>query len=209
MAVCSALGVNNNISTTEYHPETNNTVERSNSAILSRFRHYVSENQTEWDSYLLPLTYAYNSQVHRSIKVFPFSPVLARTPPRPATVVSQRPSLVPNDDVASLLYIRLELIRWANSLHKKAENNLELAEKKCKRHLDHQVQLASIFNEGEEFYQDRPAIFRSADEKAAAEGYNKLLPREKGPSEAVYVNDNMLSILQDGLENTISIHQDT
>lgn len=48
-------------------------------------------------------------------------------------------------------------------------------QKKYKRHHDRYIRHASIFNEGDEVYQDRPFQFCSA-----AEGYNKLLRRMEG-----------------------------
>lgn len=78
MAVCRTLGVNNN-NTTEYHPQTNDQTDRSNSIFISLLCHYVSKHQTNCDTYLLPLTYAYKVQIHRFIKVSPFR--LALTPP--------------------------------------------------------------------------------------------------------------------------------
>lgn len=68
VALCSTLG-DNNISTTEYHLQTKCQVERFNSTLMTRLRHYVFEDQTDEDTYLLPLTYAYNIQVDRSIRV--------------------------------------------------------------------------------------------------------------------------------------------
>lgn len=105
----STPGVSN-VTTTEYYPQTDGKVERFNSMIVLRLRHYVSDHQTDWYSYLLPLTFAYNVQVDRSNKLSLFSLVLTRTPPELATFVSKRPSLASDDDAASLLYARLELI---------------------------------------------------------------------------------------------------
>ena len=44
-------------------------------------RHYVSENQEDWEVYVEPLTYAYNSHVHRTTRTTPFELFLSRPPP--------------------------------------------------------------------------------------------------------------------------------
>lgn len=44
-----------NITTIEYSPLTNGQAERFSSTLVSRMRHYVSEHQTNWDTYLFPL----------------------------------------------------------------------------------------------------------------------------------------------------------
>ena len=62
-AVCALLGVRH-FMTTAYHPQTNGQTERFNRTILDRLRHYVAENQTDWDAYVQPLTFGYNMQVH-------------------------------------------------------------------------------------------------------------------------------------------------
>ena len=50
---------------TAYHPPTNFQAERFNRTLATRLRHYVSEQQGDWDDYVQLLTYAYNMQVHR------------------------------------------------------------------------------------------------------------------------------------------------
>lgn len=92
--------------------------------------HYLSENQASWYVYLFPQTYAYNVNSHRSIEVSPFSKVPTQKHPGPATVILRRPSPASDNDTASLLYTRLELIRQDTSLCSKANMNLRLTHKK-------------------------------------------------------------------------------
>lgn len=71
-AICGFLGVKQ-LTTTAYHPQTNGQTELYKKVIVSRLRHYIDENQSDWDKYVQPLTYAYNTQTHRSTKVTPLS----------------------------------------------------------------------------------------------------------------------------------------
>ena len=79
-SVCRVLGITN-LYTSAYHPQTNGQVERWNRTIASMLRNYVKEHQDDWDVYVGPLTYAYNSQVHRTTRTKPFELVLSRPPP--------------------------------------------------------------------------------------------------------------------------------
>lgn len=65
--VCSTLGMDN-ITTTEYHTHTAGQVKRFSTALISRLRHYVSENETDRDTFLLQSTNAYNVHVYKSIQ---------------------------------------------------------------------------------------------------------------------------------------------
>lgn len=52
-------------------------------------------------------------------------------------------------------------------------------------------------------------MFRSAAERFALDVHKKPSPRKQGPFEVIYIDDNTLYIIQDELENTISIHKAT
>lgn len=65
------------------------------------------------------------------------------------------------------------------------------------------------FEEGDEDYLDRYSLFHSASEKSAAKGYSKMQPRKQRPHRVTGVQENTVQILQDGLEDTISINRTT
>lgn len=80
LAVCRSLGIETREST-PYHPQTNGQVERYNRTIIKQIRHYVADNPRRWDELLPILTYAYNTQPHRSTGVAPFEMVIPRRIP--------------------------------------------------------------------------------------------------------------------------------
>ena len=49
--------------------------------VVQRLQHYVEEHQRDWDDYVQPLTFAYNTLVHRSTETTPCDLVLTRPPP--------------------------------------------------------------------------------------------------------------------------------
>ena len=64
-----------------YNPQMNGQVERYNLKIASMLRNYVKQHQDDWDVYVGPLTYAYNSHVHRTTRTTHFELVVSRPPP--------------------------------------------------------------------------------------------------------------------------------
>lgn len=91
IAVCRTLGIETREST-PYHPQTNGQVERYNRTIIKQLRHYVADNPQRWDELLPILTYAYNTQPHRSTGVAPFELVIPRRIPN-LTVHSPPPGV--------------------------------------------------------------------------------------------------------------------
>lgn len=80
LAVCRTLRIETREST-PYHPQTNGQVERYNRTIVKQIRHYVADNPRMWDELLPILTYAYNTQPHRSTGIAPFEMVIPRRIP--------------------------------------------------------------------------------------------------------------------------------
>ena len=78
-SACQIRGITN-FYTSGYHPQTNNQVERYICTIAFMLRNYVNEHQDDWDLYVGPLTYAYNSHVQRSTRTNSFELVLSRPP---------------------------------------------------------------------------------------------------------------------------------
>lgn len=78
-AVCVEIHITP-LTTTEYYMQTNGQVDSYNATISSQLRHYVDEEKQDCHSYVRPLTYSYNVQVHRFAKLIPFSFVLSLHP---------------------------------------------------------------------------------------------------------------------------------
>ena len=78
--------------TSTYHPQTNGQMERYNSTLIARLRHYVAEHQWNWDAFVQPLTYAYRTQVHRSTICTPMELVCSRRPNGPLPFPAMRTS---------------------------------------------------------------------------------------------------------------------
>jgi len=60
------------IQTTAFHPESNGGLERSHRVLAEYLRHYVHEDQTDWDEWVPYAVYVYNTTVHTTTGYTPF-----------------------------------------------------------------------------------------------------------------------------------------
>ena len=60
------------IQTTVFHPESNGGLERSHMVLTEYLRHYVRQDQTNWDEWVQYAVYVYNTTVHSITAYTPF-----------------------------------------------------------------------------------------------------------------------------------------
>lgn len=66
-----------NASTSRYHPQTYEQVERHDRTLMALLRCFVDDYQQDWDKYVSTLTYVYGSKIYRSTNTQPFDLVLS------------------------------------------------------------------------------------------------------------------------------------
>ena len=59
--------------TSPYHPQTNAQVERFNQTVAQYLRTQVNTDTMDWEIYLAPMMFAYNTSFHRTIKISPMN----------------------------------------------------------------------------------------------------------------------------------------
>lgn len=100
---------------------------RLNITIVSMFHQYITKHQRDWDGYVVPLTYAYNTQMYLATKVSQFSVILCRPPPGPATLVGS--TMSPEvDHIDSAMVLRILSIHWTAELKRMVDKNLQQAQ---------------------------------------------------------------------------------
>ena len=60
------------INTTAFHPESNGGLERGHRVLVEYLRHYITEDQRDWDDWIPYATYVYNTTTHRTTGYTPF-----------------------------------------------------------------------------------------------------------------------------------------
>jgi hypothetical protein len=62
----------NKLQTTAFHPESNGGLERSHRVLKEYLRHYINEDQDNWDEWVPYAVYVYNTSMHTSTGYTPF-----------------------------------------------------------------------------------------------------------------------------------------
>jgi hypothetical protein len=70
-STCKLLKIRK-IQTTAFHPESNGSLERCHRVLTEYLRHYVREDQTNWDEWIPYAVYVYNTTVHTTTAYTPF-----------------------------------------------------------------------------------------------------------------------------------------
>lgn len=74
------------VTTIKCHPQSNEKVGRYNCTLVARLYHCFDKRQKDWDFFFQPLTCAYNSQVHWTKRITPFSLTPSREPSGTSTM---------------------------------------------------------------------------------------------------------------------------
>ena len=69
--MCKLLSIKK-IQTTAFHPESNGSLERNHRILMEYLRHYVCEDQSNWDEWIPYAVYVYNTTVHTNTAYTPF-----------------------------------------------------------------------------------------------------------------------------------------
>ena len=72
------------LKTTAYHPQCNGQAEVANKTIAKYLASFVDESTLDWEDYLPPLMFVYNTSFHRLIKAMPFFLTFGMEPRHPS-----------------------------------------------------------------------------------------------------------------------------
>lgn len=137
---------------TTYHPQTNGKTKMYNKTTVTKISHLEADLQTDWDTYVKPLTYAYNTQPHRSENVSKFSLVLSRQQFR-KTKMEYRHAL-PGDVTVYFPadQMIITLLRILSSITNYVEKNLTKSQKSYQRYFEKSVKYIQKVRPGSEVY---------------------------------------------------------
>ena len=86
-------------STTSYRPSANGAVERTHSTLNGIFAKVVADNHSDWDEWVAPVTWCYNTSYHTVTELSPFQLVFLRQPSMGIDLMLETPSEALPDDL--------------------------------------------------------------------------------------------------------------
>ena len=128
-STCKLLRIKK-IQTTAFHPESNGGLERSHRVLVEYLRHYVREDQTNWDEWVPFTMFAYNTTEHTATGYTPFELVFGHTSTLPSTLKDQPSPQYSYDDYVAELKSRLQ------TAHQVAKENLLSSKTRSKEQYD-------------------------------------------------------------------------
>jgi len=117
---CKLLKINK-IQTTAYHPESNGALERSHRTLAEYLRHYIDEDQTNWDEWIPFAMFTYNTTPHTATGYTPFELIYGRQADLPTALTKPPKPTYNYDDYAQELKERLRATNQLAREHVKDE----------------------------------------------------------------------------------------
>ena len=109
------------IQTTAYHPESNGALERSHRTLAEYLRHYINEDQSDWDEWLPYAMFTCNTTPHSTTGFAPFELVYGHRANLP-TALTKPPKLTYSyEDYAKELRERIRATNQVAREHTKDE----------------------------------------------------------------------------------------
>jgi hypothetical protein len=133
MNLCKLLKISNSYSTF-YHHEGIGLVERMVKTMKQILTMYVDVSHENWDEFLQPSISAYNTSVHSSSKYSPYEVLFGRKPTNIADVILSSPIVL--SGVKSADDYLAELRANAEVIHRRVNENLDVARERQKRYYD-------------------------------------------------------------------------
>jgi hypothetical protein len=118
------------IQSTAFHPESQGGLERSHRVLAEYLRHYVSEDQTNWDSWVPFAMYAYNTTQHSATGYTPFELLFGHPSTLPSALQKPPDPQYNYDDYVIELKGRLQ------TAHQRARQSLIECKERSKEYYD-------------------------------------------------------------------------
>ena len=192
-STCHVLGVTK-LYASAYHPQTNGQVERYNRTIASMLRNYVSDHQGDWDVYVGPLTYAYNSHIHRTTRTKPFELIVSRPPPEFS--LRRADGDAPPSDRGNA---RAEFLKMLQDTIQKAYESLRRTQARYKRDFDRRVRRINT--------RLAPGNYVYLNPSDGAKTSNKLALPAVGPHGVLANDKRTITIDRDGVTERVSAYR--
>ena len=167
--------------TTPYHPQCDGLTERFNRTLGAMIRAVTLEEPNRWDELLKPLSFAYNTAVHKTTGVQPFVMLYGRLPRLPADLIFK-----PDDLEVATSSLPDDLVD--NDYAKRVQRDLHAVYALVRAHRDFAVERQKFFHDRRvrcDEYKLEDRVYCRKDEKPRKGNSKKLTARYSGPYEVV------------------------
>lgn len=158
-----------------YHPQTNGALERSHVTLKDYLKHYINNQQTNWDEYIASAMFTYNTHYHQSTKFTPYELIFGHKASIPSSLTNKPEFRYTYDDYYSNLKLKL------NKSFEIARNNLLQSKTTSKQYYDNKI-VQFKYQIGDLVYIQNKQITSGLT--------RKLSPNFKGPFKIVKINPN-------------------
>jgi hypothetical protein len=135
--ICKMLRIKK-LRTTPFHPESNGSLERSHRVLKEYLRHYIREDQNNWDEWVPYAVYVYNTTTHVATGYTPFELVYGFKSELPSNLKGNPSPLYNYDDFLMELKSRLQ------TAQKTAREKLVTAKHRSKEYYDRHTKESPI-----------------------------------------------------------------
>lgn len=119
--------------TTAYHPQSNSALERSHSTLKDYLKHYINNDQSNWDKYIPLAMFSYSTHIHASSKFTPYELLFGHKPIIPSSILS-------NPDFKNTYESYYDQLKYRlNKTQQIARNNLLNSKAKSKEIYDRKI----------------------------------------------------------------------
>jgi hypothetical protein len=159
------------LTTSSHHPQCNSQAEVANKTMAKYLASFCDESTLDWEMYLAPLMFSYNTSFHRTIKTSPFFPTYGMEPRLPA---------LPAPDLRRKFYGKSttdDLIQKLLLTRDIARRNSEVASEEAERQFSKKA-------EPHAFLPDQLVLL---DEHSFLAKNQKLAPKWSGPHKILHL----------------------
>lgn len=169
------------INCTTYHPQSNGALERSHATLADYLKHYINQDQTNWDDWIDHAMFSYNTTPHTSTKFSPHELIFGTKPNIPSSITKEPEFKYTYDDYLDILKMRMQ------KSHEIAKNNAIESKITNKKYYDRKVNNVE--------FQAGDLVFL-LNEKTKPGKSKKLTPHYEGPYKIIEVNSPVNCTLQ-------------
>nr|CAI5826123.1 unnamed protein product [Callosobruchus analis] len=129
------------INCTAYHPQSNGALERNHSTLADYLKHYINNDQTDWDKWIDFAMFSYNTTIHTSTKFSPHELLFGNKPNIPSNIQQTPEFRYTYDNYLDELKLKLQeshQIARENIIKSKETNKLYY-DRKCSSNVKYEI----------------------------------------------------------------------